>query len=298
MTTTGTRTATIDGARPGIRIAGTRASAGTRDGDARGITFGGLLRSEWIKLRSLRSTWIVVAALVAMSAGGAALMAVSGPWMQDGIPADASAQAMFVAQLLAIVTMFAQLVVAVFGALSLGGEYATGMIRSTMTAAPRRLGAFSAKAIVLAAFTFVLTIANFVVAYLVVLAILGGHGLSIALWHPDVALSLLVDAGYLVAVTVFAFGIGAVTRSSAGAIAITLGVLLVVPIVLSFLPEPVATSVGPAMLSTAGQQLMFVDWSDVTGTAANDLARAAGVVAAWPAASALLGGILIAKRDV
>ena len=100
----------------------------------------GLIRSEWIKLRSVRSTVWSYALLVAFSLGLAAVMSASLDLQgADVSQVPAANQAIFVAQASTFGVFFGQLIVAVLGVLSISGEYSTGMIRSTLAAVPTRL---------------------------------------------------------------------------------------------------------------------------------------------------------------
>ena len=110
------------------------------------VTFPRVLRSEWIKLRSLRSTVWSFAIVIAVSAGLALLMGLGIPAADGAVPADTQTTLVLQASLFGV--FFGQLVIAVLGVLVISGEYSTGMIRSTLTAVPRRLPALWAKAVV------------------------------------------------------------------------------------------------------------------------------------------------------
>src|SRR5688572_15962674 len=102
------------------------------------VRFSGVLRSEWIKLRSLRSTVWSYAMLVLVSLGLAAIMAATLNSVATG-PVPEDAQVSILMQVSSFPVALGQLIVAVLGVLLISGEYGTGMIRSTFSAVPRRL---------------------------------------------------------------------------------------------------------------------------------------------------------------
>jgi len=191
------------------------------------LSFVRLIRSEWIKLRSIRSTmWCYLVLFVLSIALSVlpALAAGSGSQHVTGANADAA-----VVTINTISIHLTALVVGVLGVLIITGEYGTGQIRSTFTADPRRYGAFFAKALVLAATTFVVSAASVWIGALASAPILNAQNIDVNLGHPSVFLPILGGSVYVTLVALLAFGIGTLIRASAGGVAITLGLLLVVP---------------------------------------------------------------------
>ena len=133
---------------------------------------GGTLRSEFTKIRSVRSTWWTLLALVVVSIGiGAAISAgVAANWSHT----SASDRATFDATQVSVAGLFflGQLVIVVFGAIVLTAEYSTGMIRTSLTAMPRRAVLFTAKAVVFAVVALVVTLVTAFLAFFVGQAIL------------------------------------------------------------------------------------------------------------------------------
>lgn len=254
------------------------------------LTGGGLLRSEWIKLRSLRSTvWSYVIVVLA-SVGLAALMAANFP--VDGIPSDsASALAVRVAT---FGLYFGQLVVAVLGVLVITGEYSTGMIRSTLTADPRRLGALWAKAAVLFATTFVVGAVASILSFLVASPILSARGATPSLLDAAVILPLLGGGLYLGLVAVLGLGIGTVLRSGAGGLAAALGIVLLLPVVLQMIPAAWAQNLVPFTFSQAGSALFA---APLPGADLADLWRNLAIALGWLVAALGGGALLLKRRD-
>jgi ABC-2 type transport system permease protein len=271
--------------------------------DTAALSFGGVLRSEWIKLRSLRSTIWSYVILVALALGMALVMSLS--FVSGGGPAgemDATAltsdtQADLLVQASTFGAYFGQLVVAVLGVLVITGEYSTGMIRSTLAAVPTRLPALAAKAVVLFVVTFVMATISAVGAFFVASAVFADSGIAANLFDSGVFLPMLGSALYLGLVALFALGVGTMLRSSAGGIATVVGVLLVLPLVLQMIPAEWVQDVLPYVLSTAGVGL----FSDTTGAGA--VAEATPfwenllIVLAWVGASIAGATVLLKRRD-
>lgn len=209
----------------------TQAPEATR---ATGVTFARVVRSEWIKLRTLRSTVWCFAIIALLTIGFGILLALTFSGPGSGSMTEESQKGITV-QVATLGVNFTQLVAAVLGVLIITGEYSTGMIRSTFAAVPKRLPALFAKVLVLAVTTFVVAIVSIAVTALVTAPILSGKGVATSLLDPDVMLALLGGAGYLALIAALSFAIGAILRNSAGGIAAALGLLLVVPPVLAII---------------------------------------------------------------
>lgn len=197
-----------------------------------GVNFARVVRSEWIKLRTLRSTVWCFAIIVLLTVGFGLLLSATVN-TSNGPALDVASQKSLAVSVATLGVNFTQLVAAVLGVLIISGEYTTGMIRSTFAAVPTRLPAFFAKALVLAVATFVVGLVSIVATALVTMPILSGKGIGAHLLDGDVMRALLGGAGYLTLIAVLAFAFGAILRSSAGGIASALGLILVIPPVLS-----------------------------------------------------------------
>lgn len=216
------------------------------------VTLRRVLRSEWVKLRSLRSSWITMALAVA----GLVVVAIVGGILtnQDWTHMHPGELARFdpISQSLTGIN-FSQLAIGVLGVLFITGEYGTGMIRSTLAAAPRRLPVLWAKAALFAAVTFVLMELSAFVAFLTGQAALGSHGTTLA---ATGALRATVGTGlYLTVVAVLGIALGFIIRSTAGGIAALFGILLVLPGILAILPQTWQDDIGPYLPSNAGAAL-------------------------------------------
>jgi ABC-2 type transport system permease protein len=255
----------------------------------------GIIRSEWIKLSTVRSTIWCYAALIVVSMGLAAIMSLALDLTGTDITqVPAGDQARFVAQASTFGVFFGQLIVAVLGALAVTGEFTTGMIRSTLTAVPKRLPALWAKALVLFVTTFVVGFISAVLAYIVTSLIVSGEGLHANLFAPEVILPVLGGSLYLGLVAVFALGIGTIVRSGAGSIAVVLGIILLLPVVLQMIPATWASDVLPYLISSAGISMFgLMEFAKVPLEWWADLL----IVLGWVVVS--LGGasVLLKRRD-
>ncbi|MEU2199473.1 ABC transporter permease [Isoptericola sp. NPDC019482] len=204
-------------------------------GDAR-VTFPRVLRSERLKLWSLRSTWWGVVLTVLLMAGFAVLMAetlgsaATSPDMQQTMSADPRLAAPTATTAVTFGYGFAQLSVAVLAVLTITGEHSTGMIRATFAAVPRRLTVLGAKLLVVAVTTALLAVVGLGAAALATASSLSADGLALDLSDGEQLRSLGGTVAYLVTVAAFSLGIGALWRSTAAGIATTIGVLTVLPL--------------------------------------------------------------------
>lgn len=200
-----------------------------------GVSFGGILTSEWIKLRSLRSTVWCYIILIVISIGLAPLVAfaMAGNFGEDvAVALDYETSQSFASQAATASIGFSQLVISVLGALVITGEYGTGMIRSTFTAVPKRLPALVGKAAVFAVTTFVVSFVALTVSLFVSLPVLASGDIEVDLGDGALWLTIVGAASYLALIGLFSLSIGALIRNSAGGIAAALGAILVLPTII------------------------------------------------------------------
>jgi ABC-2 type transport system permease protein len=193
-----------------------------------------VLHSEWTKLRSLPSTvWSLLAAVV-LIVGFAALYSLVRVTRPPSQPADLASFDPTAISLAGV--QLAQLAIGVLGVLLITGEFATGMIRTTFAAVPKRLPVLWGKAIAFALTTLTLCVPAAFVAFLVGQSILSAEHLDTTLGRPGVARAVLGSALYLTAVGLLGMGLGALLRNTAGAIASLFGLLFALQIIAGFLP--------------------------------------------------------------
>ena len=246
--------------------------------------------SEWIKFWSLRSTVLtLLAAVVAMVVVGClASWAFVDNW--DELTAAERAGFNPIDPALVGVNL-AQLAVGVLGVLLITGEYATGMIRATLSAVPTRLPVLWAKAGLYAAVTFVLMAVTSLVAFVTAQLFLGERGAGLGV--SELPRALLGTAGYLTAIGVLAVALGFLLRSTAGGIATLFGLLLVVPTLGLLLPSSWRDQLLPYLPNYAGSAVTTVrpqeDLLSVTGGVL--------VLAAWALIPLFAAALVLRRRD-
>jgi hypothetical protein len=249
--------------------------------------------SEWTKLHSLRSTrWSLFAAVFLTIAFPILFAAVtSSHWGSMSPHERADRHPLDIA--LAGVNV-SQLAIAVLGVLVITGEYSTGMIRASFTAVPKRLPVLWAKTAVFAAVTFVLMLPSVVIAFFASQAILSKHDiLQISFSHPGVARSVVGGAVYLVLVGIFALGIGAIVRNTAGGIATFAAIFFVIPPLMNILPTRWNNAISPYLPSEAGRQL----FSLTQDTHSLSPAGGGALFVGYCALAIALAAILLVRRD-
>jgi ABC-2 type transport system permease protein len=219
-----------------------------------GVTQLGVLRSEWTKLWSLRSTrWSLLFAVISMAGLGVLIAAVSMDRWSHLSPQDRASFNSIDRSLGGY--HLAQLAIGVLGVLVISGEYSTGMIRSSLMAVPKRLPVLWAKIAVFASVTFVLMLVSAFVAFFGAQAILTEHHVNVSLGHAP-ALRTLVGVVLFMTVTgVLCTALGTIIRSTAGAIATFAGLLFVLPGIVDILPSELGDSINPYLPSSAGGAL-------------------------------------------
>jgi ABC-2 type transport system permease protein len=257
--------------------------------------FGGTLRSEFTKIRSVRSTWWTLLVLLAVSIGiGAAISAgTAASWSHT----SAGDRATFDATQASIAGLFflGQLVIVVLGAIVLTAEYSTGMIRTSLTAMPRRVTVFAAKVTVFAAVALVVTMVAAFVAFFLGQALLASTHANATLSGPNVLRAVIGTALYVTLCGLFAFAAGAIMRHTAAAITSVIGLLFVIPILAHLLPSSwyqdldrwLPDAAGRAISATVGgqDQHLFSPWNQFA------------VFAVYTAILLLVGGVMFRRRD-
>ncbi len=273
------------------------------------VSFFRVVNSEWIKLRTLRSTIWCFGLIVFLTIAFGLLLALTLDIPKEFV-LDSATQNSFLVTVATLGVNFTQLIAAVLGVLIISGEYTTGMIRSTFTAVPTRLPAVFAKMLVLAISTFVVGLVSIVATALIAVPLLAGKGVHADLLDGEVLRALVGGAGYLALIALLSFGFGAILRNSAGGIASALGLILVVPSVLAIVSAITRATwvqnVSTFLPSNAGS-LMF-GYSTGEQTVGGPPAPEAGVITldtlqgflvlvAWVVVLAVISLVLVKRRD-
>ena len=254
----------------------------------------GVIRSEWLKFWSLRSSIYSVVISVVGMIGLDCLFAyatVSRVAARNLSPAELAH--FHAADTAMRGYLLVQLVVGVLGVLVVSGEYGTGMIRSSLAAAPKRLPVFWGKAITLSVIVFVTTTISSFIAYFAVQPILDTQGLGYALTSPGVLRAVFGVGLYATGIGLLGVGLGWILRHTAGAIATLFGLILILPTVGELLPDSWQPHILPYLPSNAGEQLASAN-PDPTGLAPW---TGFGVLCVWIAVVVVAGALLLRRRD-
>lgn len=252
-----------------------------------------VLVSEWVKLRTLRSSYIALGAAFVIVAGMgivfaafvASNWATAPPRFRDSFePTEITLRGAFLGQL----------IIGVLGVLIVTGEYSTGMIKASLSAAPTRLPVLWAKLIVFAAVTLILTTVAAFLAFLIGQGLLSSQNIGTTLAAPGVLRAVFGAGLYLTVIGLLGMALGWIIRHSAGAIGTLFGLLLILPALVAALPTSVADRVARYLPSTAGQQVMAVR-PEEPGL----LSPWAGfaVFCAWLAVAVVLAALRLTRRD-
>jgi len=285
---------------------------------------GGVIASEFTKLRSVRSTYWTIGALIIVSVGVAALVGFgmassfhNQPWQKAGTDATQDSLIAFFE--------LGQLIIAVIGAMCITSEYSTGMIRTSLTAMPRRGTVYLGKLIVLTTVTLVVSLVTSFLAFFVGQSALSGTGVAASLFHSvtipagaqvnqtgngptsyvfqgtdlissgTVLTAVVGTALFVTVVALIAFGLGAIIRHTAGAITSTIGLMFVLSIIIQILPDNWRWDIMRFFPDAAGRVI------SVTVGGGNPHLWSAWpqflVTVIWAVVLVGIGGYLFRKRD-
>lgn len=251
-----------------------------------------LLASEWIKLWSVRSTYLALL-----------LVAVAAPAISLGVAhADAtylqSGQPMGRFEIDPMATSFrgislAQLIMGALGALCITSEFGSGLIHATFAATPRRGAVIAAKLVVIGSVTLVFGQILVIGCFLGTQAVLAPTHVALSITAPGVPSALIGVGFYLAVVTLVGLGIGAIVRHTAAAIATVVAVFFLLPQVPGVLPKPWNVYVADLMPDTAGQQISTLTPNADLLTVGQSYAMLVGFAVLVPVA----GALFLRRRD-
>jgi hypothetical protein len=213
------------------------------------------LTAEWIKLRSLRSTslMLLTATTATLALGYLRASALASRWSATAPDVRASYDP--VATSLAGVAL-AIVILGALGTLAITSEYATGLIRTTLTATPARLRVLAAKTAITGAIALLAGEAMSFAAYALGQALYGPHHIGPALTDPSAVRAVACSGLVLTSVALLGLGLGTLTRNTAGAITALATLTVVIPGVLAGLPAPWNRDIGRFSFLSAANQLV------------------------------------------
>jgi len=278
-----------------VPVSGTRAALPAARGRA---GFGGALRSELTKIRSVRSTYWSLIALVVITIGIGALFAFGQAQNFSQMPPGG--QAFERARDISRATeqslfglILGQMVIAVLGALAITSEYSTGMIRTSLSVMPRRGVSLAAKAVVFGAIALVVGLVTSFASYFVGQAILSTQHINSTIGQPGVLRAVIGGGLFLAVCGLLSFGLGAVLRHTAGAITASIGLLFVLSILSGFLPHNWAVHIDKWIPFNAGGAI----WENQSGTSMFSPWIGFAVFCGYAAIALAAGLILFRRRD-
>lgn len=254
----------------------------------------GAHRSEWTKLRTVRSTvWTVAVTIVlgigfsvlSVLAARARLQGAHGPGVQ--ITIDPTRRSL-------TGVIFAQLAIGVLGVLVMSAEYSTGTIRASLSAIPRRPVVLAAKAVVFGAVAIVTSELVTFAAFFIGQSLFAASSLPHATLGQQGVLQAVAGSGlYLTVLALFALGLATIIRHTAGSIATFVGILLILPLLLQALPTEYVNDVsrflplniGVNMVQGGVQPNSFSPWVGLA------------VLAGYALGALVIGGVLLVRRD-
>ncbi|MFE6786355.1 ABC transporter permease [Streptomyces sp. NPDC057680] len=251
------------------------------------LTHTRVLRSEWHKLWTVRSTWITVLTAAALVLGVGILMGAT--YTSDGGDSDVDT---------VILTLYGSqlgaIALAVLGILVTAGEYTTGMIRASLTAVPRRLPVLGAKAAVYTGTVLVLTLVTNLLTFLTAQVFLSDTDQAASLTDDGVLAALAGNAAGITLLGLIALGLGATLRSVPGAIGAFVGGVMILPEVIGMPPyEAMETAVRYFPTQAAGA---LGSAAPLPGAASPGAALLALLL--WAAATLAVPALLLKRRDV
>ncbi len=253
------------------------------------MNFADVLRSEWTKLRSVRSTYWT--GLIAVLATIGVCVIVCIKWADDirhspGTTIDATTVSLNG-------IFLAQVAVGTLGVIVISSEYGTGMIRATFGAVPQRRAVLAAKGLVFGVVTLVIAEILSFTAFGIGQAILSAAHAGVSLGQPEVLRAVIGGGLYLAAVGLLGFGIGALVRHTAGALSAFFGVLFAVTALADLLPSSWRNDVMPYMPANAGTQIFAVQRVHDSLAPWTGL----GVLCLYAAAAIGAATVLVTRRD-
>ncbi len=226
-------------------------------GMSSGVTLPRLIRSEWTKLWSLRSTrWTLFFACLSMAGLGPLIAVITmARWSHmsaiQRLTLDPIERSLGGYHL-------AQLAIGVLGVLVISGEYSTGMIRSSLMAAPKRLPVLWAKILVFSSVAFVLMVITALIGYLASQAIFTQQHVNVPLSHAPAFRVLIGTVLFMTVTGVLCVALGTIVRSTAGGISAYVGIMFVLPGLADILPTGLSNAINPYLPSNAGGSVTSV----------------------------------------
>ncbi|MEU8248596.1 ABC transporter permease [Nonomuraea sp. NPDC048916] len=256
-----------------------------------------VLASEWLKVRSVRSSHLILALSL-----GTILLGVGLAWMAAGMydsaPPDQRSRASL-AELEKVLVIVPQLCLGVLGVLTITSEYVTGMIRASLAVVPRRWPVLTAKATVVGALGLMMGPTVEFGTYFLCRWVIDDRFAGVYTTPLVDRLPTLITTGLSVPVfALLGLGLGVILRSTAGAITILVGLVYVIPMIVGNLPEPWSERLGSVMIGGLPGQITGDDLTHSVYGSLLPPTAAAVVLATYALLPIVAGAWLLCRRDV
>jgi ABC-2 type transport system permease protein len=254
----------------------------------RAVTQWSVTKAEWIKLQSVRVNVVgILAAGAALVLLGVLFSALAPTDMGPGGTATDSVSFAFGG------ISLSQLIIGVLAALFVGSEYASGLIRTTFGAVARRTRVLRAKAIVFGCAAWLAMTFGAFGAFFAGSAVYSGNLPSYAIGDPGVLRAVLSAGFYGACVALIGIAVGFLVRSTAAAIGLLLGLLMLAPLLTELLPGTAGDTLTQVLPSNAGKAIMSLTSPD------NLLSPGLGfaVLAAWVVGLLAAAAVTLRRRD-
>ena len=257
--------------------------------DVQPVTITRVLHSEWIKMRTLRSSWaILMGSVFAMIAFGL-LVAFNTRHLSAKLQAnDLSKSAVMQGYYLC------QLLVGTFGVIFVSGEYNTGQIKSTFSAVPKRLYILISKTLLLTGVILSLMAIACVIAFVSGQALIGHFRIGYSLFDTTSLRVVFGTALYLTLIGLLGSSIGWIVRNTPGALVTFFALLLVLPELLGVALGSFGKQIVQFFPANAGGAFLSIPPEP------NSLKPWAGLIAllAWVVVALIIAAFALRKRDV
>jgi hypothetical protein len=258
----------------------------------------GQLRSEWTKLRTVRSTvWTLFATILAVVGIGALATAVTAShWrdagIQDRIGFDPTARSL-------AGLFLGQITIGVLGVLAMSAEYGTGTIRATLSAVPRRPLVLACKAAVFGMVALVTSEILTFAAFILGQDLLKGSTPYATLGQPNVLRAVAGAGLVLTVIGLFALGLASIIRHTAGAISAFVGILLVLPLIIRAFPTSLQNAVIRYLPLVIAEHMVSVVGvgRDFGGAPLFTQWVGFGILCGYALGLLIIGGVLLVRRD-
>jgi ABC-2 type transport system permease protein len=252
------------------------------------------LRAEWTKLRTLAGTGWLLAAAVALAVAATPVAAAASHVSSGGEGQDPTKIALLGIAL-------GQAVIAVLAVLTISEEYGTGMIRISLSAMPRRLILLRAKAVNIAGLTLITGVLAVSGCLIAGRLLLPGAGLGpvhgyplVSISHPPTLRAATGSVLYLTLIALLSLGIATAIRDTAVSLGAVLALLYLPPLLAQAVSDPLRRHLEQIAPMTAGLAVQAT--TNPHGQVITPWAGL-GVLTAWAAASLLIAGLLLRRRD-